>query len=57
MKKTIYIIAILSLFGCHFSVLHAQTEVWGDDNDHHQTVSMGLLGGPNVSAFIMRVGP
>lgn len=57
MKKTIYIIAILSLFGCHFSVLHAQTEVWGDDNDHHQTVSMGLLGGPNVSAFIMRVDP
>ena len=39
------------------SCLNAQTEVWGDDNDHRQTVSWGLMGGPNVSSFIMRVDP
>lgn len=57
MKKILFIVAIISPFTFHLSPCLAQTEVWGDDNDHPQYVSWGLMGGPNVSSFIMRVDP
>ena len=55
--KRLFFVAIISIFNFGFTISHAQTEVWGDDDDHRQTVSWGLQGGPNVSSFIMRVDP
>ena len=57
MRKSLYSIALISFFACYLSPASAQTEVWGDDDDHRQTVSWGLQGGPNLSSFIMRVDP
>ena len=57
MKKILLIAAIISPFTFHLSPCLAQTEVWGDDDDHRQYVSWGLQGGGNVSSFIMRVDP
>lgn len=49
-------VSLISIFSVFHSV-QAQTDVWGDDDDHSQAVSWGLQGGPNVSSFIMRVDP
>lgn len=58
MKKIVFIATIIfSFLFSVFNPVSAQTEVWGDDNDHPQYVSWGLQGGPNVSSFIMRVDP
>ena len=57
MKKIFVIAAILLPFTFPLSPCYAQTEVWGDDDDHRQTISWGLQGGGNISSFVMRVDP
>lgn len=57
MKKAFFLVAIFSFVSFLLSPCLAQGDVWGDDNDHRQTVSWGLQGGGNISSFIMRVDP
>lgn len=57
MKKALFLVAIISFFNFQFSTSQAQTDVWGDDYDHPQYVSWGVMGGPNISSFVMRVDP
>lgn len=55
MKKTILILAAIVTLVASPSSLRAQA--WYDDEPQHQYVSWGLLAGPNLSSFIMRVDP
>ena len=55
MKKNVLIIALLSLFTSHFTLSQAQLYV--SDDDTRQYVSWGVVGGANVSSFIMKVDP
>lgn len=49
MKKILVIAAIVSIISFQFSISHAQ--------EQRQYVSWGIVGGPNLSSYIMRVDP
>lgn len=55
MKKTLIVLALLSAMSVPLSVLRAQGEL--SDDDTRQYVSWGVVGGANVSSFIMKVDP
>lgn len=51
MKKIFLAVALFQLSFFNFQFLHAQEE------QQRQYVSWGVMGGPNISAYIMRVDP
>lgn len=49
MKKSFYIVALFCALLMPLASVHAQ--------EHRQYVSWGIVGGPNISSYIMRVDP
>ncbi|MGX8712641.1 MAG: hypothetical protein ACSW8I_03010 [bacterium] len=50
MKKILLATAVFTLYTLHLPFIHAQEE-------QRQYVSWGVFGGPNISAYLMRVDP
>ena len=57
MKKALYIIALFTFFTCYLSPSHAQTEVWGDDDDDETVeAKQGVRGFHTMEYLVFKNG-